>query len=44
MAIDAWNEDTNTISYNQDNFNLESKSLIEIPTAQESFKSFCEPT
>ena len=40
MAIDAWNEDTNTISYNQDNFNLESKSLIEIPTAQESFKVF----
>ncbi len=40
MAIESWNAATNIISYNEDNFNLESNSWDELPSPQESYKIF----
>ena len=40
MAVKSWDAKTNTIYYDTDNFDNESQSFIETPSAQESFKEF----
>ena len=40
MAIKSWDAKTNTIYYDTDNFDYESQSFIDTPSAQESFKEF----
>ena len=40
MAVKSWDAETNTIYYDTDNFDNESQSFIETPSAQESFKEF----
>ena len=40
MAVKSWDAETNTIFYDSDNFDNESKSFIKTPSAQESYKEF----
>ena len=40
MAVKSWDAETNTIYYDTDNFDNESQSFIEAPSAQQSFKEF----
>ena len=40
MAIDSWDEATNTINYNEDNFSIESDSWNEMPSSQDSYRVF----
>ena len=40
MAMKSWNEDTNTIFYDEKVFNLETQTWIAEPSPQESFKDF----
>ena len=40
MAVKSWDAETNTIFYDTDNFDNESQSFIQTPSAQESYKEF----
>ena len=40
MAMKSWDEDTNTIIYDENVFNSETQTWIELPSPQKSFKDF----
>ena len=40
MAMKSWDEDTNTIIYDENVFNTETQTWIELPSPQKSFKDF----
>ena len=40
MAIKSWDEDTNTIAYEENLFNIDTQTWTEIPSPQKSYKIF----